>query len=65
MDSDEFLGFRALPSSGQVVTNSMIDKIRSAAIDWLAGACRTTHHDFWPSDVSILDASLVDPNALL
>ena len=37
----------------------------AAAIDLLAGACRTTHHDFWPSDLSILDASLVDPNALL
>ena len=37
----------------------------AAAIDLLAGACRTTHHDFWPSDVSILDASIVDPNALL
>ncbi|WP_375501942.1 antitoxin [uncultured Jatrophihabitans sp.] len=27
-DTDEFLGFRPLPASGQVVTNSMIDKIR-------------------------------------
>ena len=29
VDSDEFLGFRPLPSGGQVVTNSMIDRIRA------------------------------------
>ncbi len=35
-----------------------------AAIERLARACATDHHEFWPSTVSILDRTTVDPTVI-
>lgn len=32
----------------------------SVAADLLEGACSTPHHEFWPSEVSVLDRTAVD-----
>lgn len=34
------------------------------AIDLLRRACDSRHHEFWPCDVSLLDASIVDGSRL-
>jgi toxin-antitoxin system PIN domain toxin len=34
------------------------------AVDLLAETCGTEHHDFWPCDVSLLNASVVDRSRL-
>lgn len=36
----------------------------SHAIDLLARATQTKHHEFWPCAVSILDSAVVDPSRL-
>ncbi|WP_375501944.1 TA system VapC family ribonuclease toxin [uncultured Jatrophihabitans sp.] len=37
----------------------------SAALALLAAACGTLHHEFWPCDVSLLDAHVVDRGLVL
>lgn len=37
----------------------------TAALDRLAMACATSHHEFWPCAVSVLDPEVVDSKAVL
>lgn len=36
----------------------------SSAIELLAEACDTSHHAFWPCDVSLLDPDVIDRNRI-
>jgi uncharacterized protein len=35
-----------------------------AVVERLAMASKTRHHEFWPDDVSLLDATLLDPSRI-
>jgi toxin-antitoxin system PIN domain toxin len=35
-----------------------------AVMERLAEACASTHHEFWPDDVSLLDAKVADPTRI-